>query len=253
MSSWLQYEALKFVSFPTQVLAKASKIIPVMLMGKIISSKSYEFYEYLTALLISLGMILFLAGSSDNIQVMKESGATSVTAAGLSGLVILVSYMVFDSFTSNWQSELFRTYRISSCRMMAGVNLFSLILTGISLLQQGSLSQSAHFLFEHPDFGKDCLVLSICSAVGQLFIYYTIGNFGAVIFVIIMTIRQALAVLLSCIFYDHPISGLGIVGVIIVFLSIFLRIYCSFRMKQVRRKPVTVSLTSSGFVSTCIF
>ncbi|GIY08834.1 adenosine 3'-phospho 5'-phosphosulfate transporter 1 [Caerostris darwini] len=30
MSSWFQYEALKYVSFPTQVLAKASKIIPVM-------------------------------------------------------------------------------------------------------------------------------------------------------------------------------------------------------------------------------
>ena len=29
LSSWCQYEALKFVSFPTQVLAKASKVIPV--------------------------------------------------------------------------------------------------------------------------------------------------------------------------------------------------------------------------------
>lgn len=28
MSSWFQYEALKYVSFPTQILAKASKIIP---------------------------------------------------------------------------------------------------------------------------------------------------------------------------------------------------------------------------------
>lgn len=34
MSAWLQYEALKFISFPTQVLAKSCKIIPVMLMGR---------------------------------------------------------------------------------------------------------------------------------------------------------------------------------------------------------------------------
>lgn len=47
MSSWCQYEALKFVSFPTQVLAKASKIIPVMAMGWIVSRKTYEKYEYL--------------------------------------------------------------------------------------------------------------------------------------------------------------------------------------------------------------
>ncbi|CAG0880609.1 unnamed protein product [Cyprideis torosa] len=46
MSSWCQYEALKYVSFPTQVLSKATKIIPVMLMGKIVSKKSYPTYEY---------------------------------------------------------------------------------------------------------------------------------------------------------------------------------------------------------------
>lgn len=61
-----QYEALKFVSFPTQVLAKASKIIPVMIMGIVVSKKKYEYYEYIVALLISLGMVLFLFGSSED-------------------------------------------------------------------------------------------------------------------------------------------------------------------------------------------
>ena len=45
-----------------QVLAKASKIIPVMLMGKVVSRKTYEFYEYIVAVLISLGMVAFLFG-----------------------------------------------------------------------------------------------------------------------------------------------------------------------------------------------
>ena len=52
------------VSFP-QVLAKASKVIPTMMMGKIISSKKYEYYEYVTAVLISVGMTLFLLGSTE--------------------------------------------------------------------------------------------------------------------------------------------------------------------------------------------
>ena len=33
LSSWAQYEALKYVSFPTQVLSKSCKIIPVMLVS----------------------------------------------------------------------------------------------------------------------------------------------------------------------------------------------------------------------------
>lgn len=36
LSSWAQYEALKYVSFPTQVLSKSCKIIPVMLVSKLI-------------------------------------------------------------------------------------------------------------------------------------------------------------------------------------------------------------------------
>ncbi|KAG8172270.1 hypothetical protein JTE90_025659 [Oedothorax gibbosus] len=60
MSSWFQYEALKYVSFPTQVLSKASKIIPVMIMSKIISKKSYKYHEYATAVVISIGTGIFL-------------------------------------------------------------------------------------------------------------------------------------------------------------------------------------------------
>lgn len=39
MSAYAQYESLKYVNFPTQVLAKSTKIIPVMLMGKFKSTK----------------------------------------------------------------------------------------------------------------------------------------------------------------------------------------------------------------------
>lgn len=118
-----------------------------MLMGKLVSKKTYEFYEYITALLISVGMGLFLFGSSDYIKVSTNSSASSISA-GISGLLILVSYMAFDSFTSNWQSELFRVYHISSFRMMAGVNLFSLLLTGVSLVQQGSFTTNLTFLVQ---------------------------------------------------------------------------------------------------------
>jgi hypothetical protein len=49
---------------------------------------------------------------------------------------------------------------------------------------------SFYLMFQFPKFVFDCLVLSVCSAAGQLFIYYTIATFGPVVFVIIMTIRQ---------------------------------------------------------------
>jgi len=37
-----------------------------MVMGKIISHTTYEYYEYVTAILISIGMTLFMLDSSDH-------------------------------------------------------------------------------------------------------------------------------------------------------------------------------------------
>lgn len=37
-----------------------------MIMGKIISRSKYEYYEYVTAVLISIGMTAFLLGSKED-------------------------------------------------------------------------------------------------------------------------------------------------------------------------------------------
>uniref|UniRef100_A0A8C7WR24 Adenosine 3'-phospho 5'-phosphosulfate transporter 1 n=1 Tax=Oryzias sinensis TaxID=183150 RepID=A0A8C7WR24_9TELE len=226
MSSWCQYEALKFISFPTQVLAKASKVIPVMLMGKIVSQKNYEYWEYLTALLISVGVSMFLLSSSE------DKHPSTVTT--FSGVVILVGYIVFDSFTSNWQDNLFK-YKMSSVQMMFGVNMFSCLFTVGSLLEQGAFFDSLAFMMRHSEFAFHAVLLSVCSACGQLFIFYTINQFGAAVFTIIMTLRQAFAILLSCFLYGHAVTVVGGFGVAVVFLALFLRVYARSRMKASRR------------------
>ena len=61
---------------------KASKIIPVMVMGKIVSKKKFEYYEYVTAVMMSLGMIMFLLnnggdqkGNVSKIRVLPKASA----------------------------------------------------------------------------------------------------------------------------------------------------------------------------------
>nr|CAG4634761.1 EOG090X05CU [Alona affinis] len=237
LSSWCQYEALKFVSFPTQVLAKSAKVIPVMVMGKLVSRAQYKNYEYATAVLISAGMTAFLLGSSDENK--KSSGVTT-----FSGAVLLCGYLIFDSFTANWQSALFKEHRPSSVQMMCGVNLMSCLFTSASLIQQGGFFYSLSFAARHPEFIVHCLLTAVCSAAGQLFIFSTIANFGAVVFTIIMTVRQGLSILLSCVFFRHHITAFGVVGVMIVFVAIFVRIYYGHRDRQ--RK---VNLAASASVN----
>ncbi|XP_014242483.1 adenosine 3'-phospho 5'-phosphosulfate transporter 1 isoform X2 [Cimex lectularius] len=232
MSSWCQYEALKYVSFPSQVLAKASKLIPVMIMGKIVSKQKYEYYEYVTAVLISIGMTFFMLSSAPK----KDETVTT-----MSGIILLGAYMTFDSFTSNWQGALFTQYKVSPVQMMCCVNLFSCLFTSVSLFQQGAFSTSLQFMATFPKFTIDCLLISISSGAGQLFVFFTIYSYGPVIFVIIMTIRQGLAILLSCLIYNHTLPPLGIFGIMLVFGAIFLRIYCNQRLKAIRLRLHSVS------------
>lgn len=94
MSSWCQLEALKYLSFPTQVLGKSSKMIPVMIMGKVISKKTYPYYEYGVAVVILFGVAMFIL--SENSE-KADSSEQETTAAGL---FLLIGYLTFDSFTS---------------------------------------------------------------------------------------------------------------------------------------------------------
>lgn len=66
VSSVCQYEALKYISFPTQVLSKSCKMVPVMMMGYLVSRKVYPMTEYLVAIMVracpNLGLRLARAG-----------------------------------------------------------------------------------------------------------------------------------------------------------------------------------------------
>ena len=222
LSSWCQYEALRYVSFPTQVLAKSGKVIAVMLMGKLVSNRVYSIQEYLTAAMLSLGVGVFLLAAD-------PLGHQHTRETTVAGAIILIGYLVFDSFTTNWQSELYQQHKMSSEQMMLGVNVFSSILTLCSLVMRGTLLPSIWFLVQHTTCAVHILVLSLCSAIGQVFIYYTVKQFGPTVFTLIMTSRQALSILVSCILYGHILSTQALVGVVIVFGTLLLKVYLKRR------------------------
>ncbi|RWS09187.1 adenosine 3', partial [Dinothrombium tinctorium] len=223
LSSWCQYEALKFVNFPTQVLSKACKILPVMLMSQVVSGKKHATLDYIFAISISTGMCLFLFSNPKNV---KNNDVEEMSYYKLfDGLLVLALYLTFDSFTSNWQGKLFEKYKISTLQMMAAVNFYSIMLTFTSLTEQGDLIPALKIIFSSSQLTKDCIMLSICSAIGQLFVFFTISTFGAIVFVTIMTLRQALAILLSCIIYGHSLTTVACIGISIVFITLFVQTY----------------------------
>jgi len=89
------------------VLGKACKVIPVMLMGKVVSGNVYQLYEWITAGMLSVGISLFLFDGSSEKKVAAANAMMDDSYSSLfgsvSGLILMLGYMTFDSFTSNWQ------------------------------------------------------------------------------------------------------------------------------------------------------
>eukprot|EP01026_Neomeris_dumetosa_P048329 TRINITY_DN41803_c0_g1_i12.p4 TRINITY_DN41803_c0_g1~~TRINITY_DN41803_c0_g1_i12.p4 ORF type:complete len:124 (-),score=2.61 TRINITY_DN41803_c0_g1_i12:369-740(-) len=77
----------------------------------------------------------------------------------------------------------------------------------------------------HPEALNEIMILSLAATTGQLFISHTIKNFGALLFATVMTTRQFLSILLSCILYAHPLSLGQWVGTILVFGSLYYKSY----------------------------
>ncbi len=222
LSSWCQYESLKFVTMPTQMLSKALKLAPIMIVGKILGNKSYPLYEYAVAGMIGLGVMVFIS-SSEGFQLGQDSfGRESRLGCGI---LLLSLALMFDSFTAQWQSRMFRKYRdLSPIQMMFVMNAFSTVFSMITLVHAGELNNFIAFVYNHPEIHFHFFAFSLFSTVGQLLIYHTIGYFGAVAFTIIMNVRIALSILASCIIYHHPLKELGVLGLLVVFGAIFYHI-----------------------------
>merc|ERR550537_155060 len=58
-ASACQYEALKYVSFPVQMLGKSFKMMPVMLWGMLVSGKRYGFVDVAVATMVTGGVTEF--------------------------------------------------------------------------------------------------------------------------------------------------------------------------------------------------
>ena len=162
VSSWSQYASLKYVSFPVQTVFKSSKIIPVMIMGKILKGTSYPTTQYLEALLITTGVAIF--------SVLSKSSSNENSTQFI-GLIFLVMYITSDSFTSQWQDKVYQTYgkpNVDPYQMMLGVNISAICITTAGLILTGDIPIVLEFLRANPVVFRYNIITAITSASGQV-------------------------------------------------------------------------------------
>ena len=213
ISSLCQYTALQYTIFPIVVIFKSLKVIPVLLVGKFLFKKKYKPIAYGLGLCLSIGVAICLFSRFN-----EYSNTLSVF-----GLMLLSGYVFADALTSQWQAYLYKEYETPPFEMMWGVNTCSLFFTGIYTLITGEIDATIEFGIQHPSFVVHVACLCIPAVMGQIFIFKTIQSHGAASFAMIMTARQAISLIASCIIFGHKFDTIGILGFVIVIGTLFIK------------------------------
>jgi len=216
-------EALRYVSYPTQVLGKSCKMVPVMAGGIVLGGKTYSLVEYLQVGLITLGVIIFNFGGKK-----KKSGA----ADSPFGLALIGLSLGMDMVTAGLQDKVKKSTkelnpmasgpkRPSMHESMLWTNVSGFLVAFLLALLSGHLFGGIAFCAKHPQVLSAIIVYSLCSAVGGNFVYFTLTQFNPLVLTTVTTIRKIFSTLFSI--FRNPANALSSMqwsGTLLVFTGL---------------------------------
>lgn len=243
-------ESLAHVSYPTAVLAKSSKLIPTMIVSYFIDHKSFLIKEWLSAALITIGIILFnLSRINQQHHNNDKEGDDTIY-----GLFLLVLSLVMDGFLASCQNKLKKNDIVTSSgggkvvqrkqyrkptalETMLWVNAYAIIFILPLSIWSGQFSNGIQLLNIQQNDGnatssisirQTIVMLNLTAALGQIFIFFTIQLFSPLMCTTITTTRKFLTILLSVWKYGHKFTFAQWFSVFMVFGGLYLGIVSKF-------------------------
>ncbi|KAK2664676.1 hypothetical protein Ddye_003250 [Dipteronia dyeriana] len=207
--------SLAFLNYPAQIMFKSTKVLPVMIMGAFIPGlrRKYPVHEYISALLLVVGLILFTladAQTSPNFSII--------------GVLMISGALVMDSFLGNLQEAIFTMnpdttqMEMLFCSTVVGMPflLVPMILTGELFTAWISCSQHLYIygvlVFE-----------AMATFVGQVSVLSLIAIFGAANTAMITTARKGVTLLLSYLIFTKPLTEQHGTGLLLIAMGVILK------------------------------
>ncbi|KAL1530275.1 hypothetical protein AB1Y20_001187 [Prymnesium parvum] len=241
-------EALRYVSYPTQVLGKSCKLVPVMAGGLVLGGRSFSALEYAQVLLLTVGVCIFnLFGAKK-----KKGGEDSALGLALIGFSLLM-----DAVTGGLQDRVKK--RTKELNPEAGekpvptmhesmfwTNISGFLVAICAAFAAGHMVEGIAFCTRNPEVMSAIMIYSLASAVGQNFIYYMITQFGPLELTAVTTTRKIFTTLYSV--FRNPANRLTMpqwAGCGLVFAGMLLDVVASACKPSKHKPPPTAPAKES--------
>lgn len=222
--------ALRWVPYPTQVVGKSAKPIPVMVLGVLLGRKSYSLVRSACVLIIVMGVILFMYKEGT----VNNAGSESV---GLGELLLFLS-LSMDGLTGAVQERMRSSTSPTGQQMMMAMNFWSSLILGLLMIVTGEGKDFLNFAKHHSQLWGHLAMLALCGAIGQLFIFLMVANFGPLACSIVTTTRKFFTVLFSVLLFGNVLTARQWVGATLVFVGLFADIIYG-KNDRTKKSPVS--------------
>jgi UDP-galactose transporter B1 len=174
-----------------------------MLGSLLLGGASYTVREYLSVLAIIIGTVAVSMG--------KKSGGEENSPLGLAFIFLSLSC---DGITGGLQKRMMKNASDSASKpksydFMFWTNFYMGIAALIVASAFGELNAGVSFCVNNPALLEKILKFSVCSAIGQSFIFYTISSFDPLVCTTVTTTRKVFSVLLSILLKGHSLTPQG--------------------------------------------
>nr|CAN80578.1 hypothetical protein VITISV_031735 [Vitis vinifera] len=203
--------SLAFLNYPA-----SAHVLPVMVMGAFIPGlrRKYPAHEYVSAVLLVVGLILFTladAHTSPNFSVI--------------GVLMVSGALVMDSFLGNLQEAIF-TLNPDTTQMEM---LFCSTVIGLPflippMLFTGELFKAWNSCSQHLYVYGVLVFEAMATFIGQVSVLSLIAIFGAATTAMVTTARKAVTLLLSYLIFTKPLTEQHGSGLLLIAMGIVLKL-----------------------------
>ncbi|SCU83238.1 LAMI_0C02498g1_1 [Lachancea mirantina] len=224
ISTPLASYSLKHVDFLTYMLAKSCKLVPVLVVHLLVYRTNVGTTKTVLALIVTCGVLIFNMGGD------SCKSKQTVPGSPLSGgVILLLASLLLDGYTNASQDRMLKRNRsagisqakksITGAHLMVGLNICIVLWNVLCLvfLSPDQFQNAVNMI------SKDSVIIyylatyAICGALGQVFIFFTLENYGSLVLVTVTVTRKMFSMILSIVIYRHQVSRLQWVGVATVF------------------------------------
>lgn len=209
--SYMALQSPFSVPFVTQVVAKSSKPIPVMILGLIIGRKSYSIQRYCFVVLVVIGLVLTILKDKKS----NENGEDGTFL--ILGQILLMLSLLMDGILGAVQERMRSVKTPTALQMMLNTNGWSSLFMMPLVIWQ--MFTFVPFAAENPKVILFITMLTVAGSIGQIFIFMMITSFGSLACSIVTTLRKFFTTLYSGIL-DNKLTAMNWCGVVLVFAGL---------------------------------